>query len=115
MGRYPFADWRLPYLNLMSIPRISGAGSAARVPRGPKPFSLTRMSAPSRHLVWLFDIDGTLVHTEGAGKAALEAAFHEVFGVERALEGVPLAGRTDPLIIGDALALHGRKFANGEA
>lgn len=72
------------------------------------------MSASTRYLVWLFDIDGTLVHTEGAGKAALEAAFHEVFGVERALEGVPLAGRTDPLIIGDALALHGRKFENGE-
>jgi HAD superfamily hydrolase (TIGR01509 family) len=73
------------------------------------------MSVSPRHLVWLFDIDGTLVHTEGAGKAALEAAFQEVFGVERALEGVPLAGRTDPLIIGDALARHGRKFANGES
>ena len=72
------------------------------------------MSTSPRHLVWLFDVDGTLVHTEGAGRAALEAAFHDVFGVERALEGVPLAGRTDPLIIGDALARHGRKFANGE-
>lgn len=72
------------------------------------------MTLPTPPLVWLFDVDGTLVHTEGAGRAALEHAFHDVFGVERALEGVPLAGRTDPLIVGDALARHGRAFANGE-
>ena len=72
------------------------------------------MNSTPRHLVWLFDVDGTLVHTEGAGRAALEAAFRDVFGIDSALEGVPLAGRTDPLIIGDALARHGRAFANGE-
>jgi phosphoglycolate phosphatase-like HAD superfamily hydrolase len=72
------------------------------------------MNRPTPPLVWLFDVDGTLVHTEGAGRSALELAFRDVFGVERALEGVPLAGRTDPLIIGDALARTGRAFANGE-
>lgn len=65
-------------------------------------------------LVWLFDVDGTLVHTEGAGRRALEMAFHDVFGVENALAGVPLAGRTDPIIVGDALARHGRAFSNGD-
>jgi phosphoglycolate phosphatase len=72
---------------------------------------MSRSPAP---LVWLFDVDGTLVHTEGAGRAALEAAFLEVFRVANALEGVPLAGRTDPLIIGDALARHGLAFENGD-
>lgn len=72
------------------------------------------MSAPAPPLVWLFDVDGTLVHTEGAGRTALEEAFRDVFGVEHALAGIPLAGRTDPLILGDALARHGRAFANGE-
>jgi HAD superfamily hydrolase (TIGR01509 family) len=72
---------------------------------------MTRSAAP---LVWLFDVDGTLVHTEGAGRMALEGAFFDVFGVERAFEGVPLAGRTDPLIIADALARHGVAFTDGQ-
>ena len=72
---------------------------------------MSRANAP---LVWLFDVDGTLVHTEGAGRAALEEAFRDVFGVPDALEGVPLAGRTDPLIVGDALKQHGVSFANGD-
>jgi phosphoglycolate phosphatase-like HAD superfamily hydrolase len=72
------------------------------------------MAVSGASLVWLFDVDGTLVHTEGAGRAALEAAFDELFGIANALEGVALAGRTDPLIVGDALARHGRAFANGD-
>lgn len=72
------------------------------------------MNRSTPPLVWLFDVDGTLVHTEGAGRAALELAFRDVFGVDRALAGIPLAGRTDPLIIGDALARAGRAFSNGE-
>ncbi len=65
-------------------------------------------------LVWLFDVDGTLVRTEGAGREALERAFHDVFGVEGALEGIPLAGRTDTLILADVLARHGRALSDGE-
>lgn len=84
------------------------------MPGARKPASLPGMSASAPALAWLFDVDGTLVHTEGAGRGALEAAFHDVFGVERALDGVPLAGRTDPLIVGEALARHGRAFADGE-
>ncbi len=73
------------------------------------------MPGPTRQIAWLFDVDGTLVHTEGAGREALEAAFEDLFGVPRALAGVPLAGRTDPLIVGDALARHDRAFTDGEA
>ena len=49
----------------------------------------------------LFDVDGTLIDTAGAGKRAMERAFGEVFGLdgfERAA-GVAYAGRTDPVIL----------------
>lgn len=57
---------------------------------------------PTRLL--LFDIDGTLVMTGGAGQDAMAAAIRDVFGFERALDGIVLAGRTDRAILEDALA-----------
>jgi phosphoglycolate phosphatase-like HAD superfamily hydrolase len=51
----------------------------------------------------LFDIDGTLLLSGGAGKRALNRTFEEMFGVAEAFTGIPVAGRTDPLILGDAL------------
>jgi len=54
----------------------------------------------------LFDVDGTLVDTAGAGRRAMERAFHEVFGVDgiaRKAAGVAFAGMTDWGIF-DALA-----------
>jgi phosphoglycolate phosphatase-like HAD superfamily hydrolase len=55
----------------------------------------------------LFDIDGTLVRTGGAGKAAMEAALCEEFGVCLAAEEIPYSGRTDLAIGRDLLAGHG--------
>ncbi len=52
----------------------------------------------------LFDIDGTLVVTGGAGQRAMNRAFHDVFGIPEAFKGVDLAGRTDTSIVGDAFA-----------
>ncbi|MCP3981752.1 MAG: HAD hydrolase-like protein [bacterium] len=54
----------------------------------------------------LFDIDGTLVNTAGAGRHAMERAFSVVFGIERVsaqTRGVRFAGMTDRRII-EALA-----------
>ena len=51
----------------------------------------------------LFDIDGTLVLTGGAGLRALNRACEELVGHADALDGVPLAGRTDWIILQDAL------------
>ncbi|MGH2632258.1 MAG: HAD family hydrolase [Tepidiformaceae bacterium] len=53
--------------------------------------------------VVLFDIDGTMVKTAGAGRAALDAAVADVTGVRGALADVPIAGRTDRAILTDAL------------
>ncbi|MCS7046299.1 MAG: haloacid dehalogenase-like hydrolase [Gemmataceae bacterium] len=57
-------------------------------------------------LVCLFDIDGTLLASGGAGKAALEAAVREEFGVVLRTQ-VPYAGRTDRAIVRDLLTAHG--------
>ena len=51
----------------------------------------------------LFDIDGTLLLSGGAGKRALNRAFSDVYGVGDAFAGIPVAGRTDSLIFDHAL------------
>jgi phosphoglycolate phosphatase-like HAD superfamily hydrolase len=55
----------------------------------------------------LFDIDGTLVLTGGAGVRALSRAFTEIFGVHDALNGFEVAGRTDAWILREIAARHG--------
>ena len=57
--------------------------------------------------VLLFDIDGTLIRSGGAGKAAMEHALRSEFGVRDIVDGVPYSGRTDPSISYDLLAIHG--------
>jgi phosphoglycolate phosphatase-like HAD superfamily hydrolase len=58
------------------------------------------------HLV-LFDIDGTLIASGGAGKAAMEAALRLEFGIAELTDGVPYSGRTDRAIGLELLHLHG--------
>jgi phosphoglycolate phosphatase len=53
----------------------------------------------------LFDIDGTLVLTGGAGSRAMTSAFREVFGIDDAFARVAMPGRTDDVIVAEALAL----------
>jgi phosphoglycolate phosphatase-like HAD superfamily hydrolase len=60
------------------------------------------------HKLILFDIDGTLVLTGGAGMRALNHVFAHHFGIDDALAGVKLAGRTDRAIVEDVLARHDR-------
>jgi phosphoglycolate phosphatase len=55
----------------------------------------------------LFDVDATLIATSGVGVRSLEDAGRELFGEGFALNGVEYAGRLDPLIMGDLLALNG--------
>jgi phosphoglycolate phosphatase-like HAD superfamily hydrolase len=54
----------------------------------------------------LFDIDGTLVLTGGAGVRAMNRAFEETFDRSDGFAGVPMAGRTDQIIVRDALTRH---------
>ncbi len=55
--------------------------------------------------ICLFDIDGTLLASGGAGKAALEASLVEGFGVTLNSD-VPYSGRTDRAIARDLLRAH---------
>ncbi len=51
-----------------------------------------------RPTVLLFDIDGTLVSTPGAGRRALDAAFKALHGRDEACKGIRFDGMTDGLI-----------------
>jgi phosphoglycolate phosphatase len=57
--------------------------------------------------VLLFDIDGTLIQSGGAGMAALREAMRTAFGVPEPTDAVPVHGRTDRGITRDFLLHHG--------
>lgn len=65
-------------------------------------------TTPTRDVVALFDIDGTLIRAgDPAHRAAFDHALASVFAVPATLDGVPLAGRLDREIARLALAPHG--------
>lgn len=57
--------------------------------------------------VVFFDIDGTLIDTAGAGRAAMLRALREFYGIAPRELQVDFAGRTDRAIARDLLAAHG--------
>jgi phosphoglycolate phosphatase len=61
----------------------------------------------------LFDIDGTLVLTGGAGIRAMNRACEELVGHPHALEGIPVAGRTDRIILSDVVTRVGHSLHDG--
>jgi len=67
------------------------------------------MASAKTHL-FLFDIDGTLITSGGAGVHALKLAVKDFFGVEDDLAGVEIAGRTDKWITSCLF----RKFGQAE-
>jgi phosphoglycolate phosphatase len=58
----------------------------------------------------LFDIDGTLVLTGGAGGRAMARAFEDVFGFSNGLGSISMAGRTDAWIVAQMAAEHGLQY-----
>lgn len=63
-----------------------------------------------RRLV-LFDIDGTLVSTHGAGSRAVRSALLEVYGETGPIDSYDFHGRTDPQIVRELLRLAGLEDA----
>jgi phosphoglycolate phosphatase-like HAD superfamily hydrolase len=55
----------------------------------------------------LFDIDGTLVTTGGAGQLAFAKTFHAEFGVPQLCGTVKFAGRSDRAIAQELMGVHG--------
>mgnify|MGYP000250597459 CR=1 FL=1 len=54
----------------------------------------------------LFDIDGTLIRTHGAGVRAFARAFAAEFGLSNGAEQMSFAGRTDTGLVREFLAIH---------
>ncbi|MBI1840609.1 MAG: HAD hydrolase-like protein [Verrucomicrobia bacterium] len=54
----------------------------------------------------LFDIDGTLLNTGGAGRKAFRHALETVFGIVNGTEGVEFAGRTDTGLVRQLFTMH---------
>jgi phosphoglycolate phosphatase-like HAD superfamily hydrolase len=61
----------------------------------------------------LFDIDGTLVSTGGAGVRALKLVIEKRYGVQDDLHDVEIAGRTDSGIAASILKKYGASETNG--
>ncbi|MFA6545038.1 MAG: HAD family hydrolase [Limisphaerales bacterium] len=57
----------------------------------------------------LFDIDGTLVNTGGAGVRAFGRAFATEFGLPGGTERLRFAGRTDSSLVRELFTLHGHE------
>jgi phosphoglycolate phosphatase len=62
----------------------------------------------------LFDIDGTLIQSGRAGVRGMNRAFGSLYGHPRALEGIPIAGRCDRIIVMDAMRRIGIDPADDE-
>jgi phosphoglycolate phosphatase len=63
------------------------------------------MTTQTKRLL-LFDIDGTLIHSGGAGVHALKLAFKERFGIDDDLRDIEIAGMTDSGIVASILNKH---------
>jgi len=55
----------------------------------------------------LFDIDGTILNTGGAGKRSMIRAFEDVYGVPNGFHDIHMSGKTDPMILKEALSRAG--------
>ncbi len=55
----------------------------------------------------LFDIDGTLIRSHGAGRQTLMETLQEMFGTAGPIDSYKMSGKTDPRIITDLLTAAG--------
>ena len=62
----------------------------------------------------LFDIDGTLIRSAGAGRRSMERAFEQLYGIKNGFHGVEMMGRTDPAIVKEALENHRLEYQDGK-
>jgi phosphoglycolate phosphatase-like HAD superfamily hydrolase len=51
------------------------------------------------NVLYLFDIDGTLLHAHRSGRDAFDAVFAEQHGIADASDGIRYGGKTDPAIV----------------
>lgn len=63
----------------------------------------------------LFDIDGTLIHSNRIGRAALGRALRDVFGTAGAYETISFGGKTDRGLVRELMLAEGWREADIEA
>lgn len=56
--------------------------------------------------LFLFDLDGTLVSTGGAGLKALDRTFDDIYGIKNVMSTVAPHGKTDPAIFREIFKVH---------
>ena len=61
----------------------------------------------------LFDIDGTIMDSGGAGTKAMDTAFMELFSIRNAFQTIVMAGKTDMQILREGFELHAIDRSNG--
>src|SRR5207249_8147153 len=92
-------------------PRRSGCGTCW------SPCGAPRLRAADRLFfvmkLVLFDIDGTLLWTDGAGRRAIQRALLDEAGTAGPIERYRFDGKTDPQIVRDLLSLAGHPAAEG--
>jgi phosphoglycolate phosphatase-like HAD superfamily hydrolase len=59
----------------------------------------------------LFDVDGTLITSRGAGRRAMRVAFERIFGTAAGIDQYDLRGRTDTRIVHDVMGAVGWEAA----
>ena len=67
--------------------------------------TLAKSSSPPLLLLW--DIDGTILASGGAGMKALKTALNTHFGIDGSLDDIDFGGRTDPWIMRQIFAKFG--------
>ncbi len=67
---------------------------------------MNKISVPQCKRLILFDIDGTLLRTGGAGALAFNRVFAELYGISEAWQGILPDGKTDPVLIEELFQLH---------
>jgi phosphoglycolate phosphatase len=66
-------------------------------------------------VLYLFDIDGTLLHAAGSGRSAFDAVMADLHGIANASEGIRYGGKTDHAIIDELfVARLGRRSTQAE-
>jgi phosphoglycolate phosphatase-like HAD superfamily hydrolase len=73
-----------------------------------------RRLPPAMQWLLLFDIDGTLVSTGGAGSKAMAVAFEHMYGSSDGLMNLRMAGKTDPTIFKEAVRVLGLPAQPGD-
>ena len=62
----------------------------------------------------LFDIDGTLLWSDGAGRSAIHQALVDEMGTTGPIDGYSFAGKTDPQIVRDLMVAAGHPHAESD-